>query len=203
MDAAAFDRLEERLDKLESENKLLKILSTGSLVLLALLSLALVFWPSWSKSGRPARTEHDSSLGQVVTADHVRTHGVSILDRRGEVVAGLSNDQNNVTSLWLFDRGKGGLSMIISADGTPSISLWDTRGKRKATFTVANERLDPILELANREGIPQVVLGTDWPNIYMWRVVDDKASQQISLIAGHGVSSPSIGMFLTLSDCRY
>ncbi len=135
---STLDTLTPRLDRLERENRRLKI--AGSILLLALVA--------------------GGAMGQVLpkaVPKVVEAERFVLRDTRGKIRAALDTVASGGLALSLADEnGKARAGLGVAADGTPGLFLTDQNGKTRAELSVGTSGPSLVLRDENRD---RAVLG--------------------------------------------
>ncbi len=133
MDDSTLDPLTARLDRLERENRRLKL--AGAILLLALAAVG--------------------AMGQVLpkaVPKVIEAERFVLRDTKGKIVAILGADAPGTPALSLHDQNeKVRAALAIAADGRPFLALLDQNGKQRAALSVGVDGTSALL-LSDQNG---------------------------------------------------
>ncbi len=150
MSEPILNTLTQRLDRLERENRRLKI--AGAILLLALAAVG--------------------AMGQVLpkaVPKVVEAERFVVRDTKGKVLATLGTEASGLPALVLSDQnGKRRAGLFVLADGEPHLGLFDQNEKRRAVLAVLADGA-PALFLADQNGKDRagLVLDTSGPSLVL------------------------------------
>ncbi len=164
MNEPTLDTLTQRLDRLERENRRLKL--AGVILLLALAAVGAMgqmIPRAVPKVVEAERFVLRDTRGKILATLGTEASGtsLSVYDQNGKPRAGLSVIADGAPVLVLFDQnGKDRAGLVLGADGTPALALLDQNGKRRAVLsTLVDGR--PGLLLADQNEKGRLLLGVD------------------------------------------
>ncbi len=149
---STLDTLTPRLDRLERENRLLKI--GGAILLLGLAAVG--------------------AMGQVLPKaipKVVEAEQFVLRDTKGKIRAGLEVRAAGAPGLVLYDQnGKARAALNVLADGSPGLVLADQTENPRAILTLPADDGAPRLHLSDRNGKIRAMLNVDTrgPSLTLW-----------------------------------
>jgi len=152
MSEPTLDRLTQRLDRLERENRRLKV--TGAVLVLALAAGGVM---GQVPKAVPRVVEAErfvlrDTKGKVLATlgTEASTPSLALFDQNGKTRAVLMVLANGAAGLFVDDQnGKTRVLLGVGADGTPAVSLLDQNEKRRAALGVGADGT-PLLSLADQ-----------------------------------------------------
>ncbi len=173
MSEPILNTLTQRLDRLERENRRLKI--AGAVLLLALAAVGV--------------------MGQVLpkaVPKVVEAERFVLRDTRGRTRATLDAEGSGTLALSLYDQnGKIRASLAVEADGTPRLDLVDQNGKQRVALNVVKDASALVLADQNGKGrISLTVLPGGRPDLAL-----SDQNGKTRLVLDVGTSGPSVVLY--------
>ncbi len=139
MTEPTLDTLTQRLDRLERENRRLKV--AGAILLLALAAVGAMGQMTPRAVPKVVEAERfvlRDTKGNILAIMGTEASGtsLSLYDQKGKPRAWLGVTADGAPVLALFDQnGKDRAGLVLGADGTPALALLDQNGKRRAVLS--------------------------------------------------------------------